>query len=113
MPQGRTWRGVHSGDPSLYGAIGEQMRRLDAGRHRLRDRPRSPRPSPRAAASLKAELTLPGVSQSVVLDADRHEGLRHAERRNFWRPLAGPARRLAIHLSVRNVRHVVDSLVPH
>ena len=30
MTTATTWRGSHSGDPSLYGAIAEQMRRLDA-----------------------------------------------------------------------------------
>ena len=56
---------VHSGDPSFYGAIGEQMRRLR--------RSAFPTTSPRRAGvrrrrgALQQELTLPGVAQSVVL----------------------------------------------
>ena len=56
---------VHSGDPSLYGAIGEQMRRLD-----LLDIPYAVVPGvpafAAASAALKREFTLPGVSQTVV-----------------------------------------------
>ncbi|MFD2884097.1 cobalt-precorrin-4/precorrin-4 C(11)-methyltransferase [Pseudomonas lini] len=57
---------VHSGDPSLYGAIGEQIRYL-----RELDIPFEIIPGVTAtaacAALLGAELTLPDVSQSVIL----------------------------------------------
>ena len=57
---------LHSGDPSLYGAIGEQMREFD----RL-GIPYDITPGisafAGAAAALKTEYTLPGVSQSVVI----------------------------------------------
>ncbi len=57
---------LHSGDPSLYGAIGEQMRELD----RLGiayDITPGVSAFAGAAAALKTEYTLPGVSQSVVI----------------------------------------------
>ena len=57
---------VHSGDPSLYGAIAEQMRRLDALGIGYDVTPGVPAFAA-AAAALGQELTLPGIAQSVVL----------------------------------------------
>jgi len=57
---------VHSGDPSLYGAIAEQMRRLDQLGIDYDVVPGVPAFAA-AAAALKTELTLPGVSQTVIL----------------------------------------------
>ena len=57
---------VHSGDPSLYGAIGEQIRHL-----RERNIPYEVVPGVTAAAACAAllgcELTLPDVSQTLIL----------------------------------------------
>lgn len=57
---------VHSGDPSLYGAIGEQIRRLN-----MLSIPYEIVPGVTAAAasaaSLGCEFTLPGISQTVIL----------------------------------------------
>jgi precorrin-4/cobalt-precorrin-4 C11-methyltransferase len=64
-PQSRIVR-LHSGDPSLYGAIGEQIAWcLEEGR----DFEIVPGVSSlaAAAAALRRELTAPGVSQSVIL----------------------------------------------
>ena len=57
---------VHSGDPSLYGAVAEQARRLDALGIPWAITPGVPAFAA-AAATLGLELTLPGVCQSVVL----------------------------------------------
>src|SRR3984957_14440248 len=57
---------VHSGDPSLYGAIGEQIRRLDALGIAWDITPGVPAFAA-AAAALGAELTLPDISQTVIL----------------------------------------------
>src|SRR5262245_12170613 len=57
---------VHSGDPSLYGAIAEQMRRLDALGIDYDVTPGVPAFAA-AAALLKTELTLPELSQTVIL----------------------------------------------
>ncbi|MBV9522062.1 MAG: precorrin-4 C(11)-methyltransferase, partial [Alphaproteobacteria bacterium] len=57
---------VHSGDPSLYGAIAEQMRRLDALGIAYDVTPGVPAFAATAAA-LRLELTLPGASQTVIL----------------------------------------------
>jgi precorrin-4/cobalt-precorrin-4 C11-methyltransferase len=102
---------VHSGDPSLYGAIAEQMRRLDALGIAYDVTPGVPAFAA-AAATLNAELTVPGVSQTVILT-------RTAMKASEMPPgeelaALGAARAtLAIHLSVRNLRHVVEALTPH
>jgi len=57
---------VHSGDPSLYGAIGEQIRRLNAIGIPYEIVP-GVTAMAACAASLGCELTLPGVSQTVIL----------------------------------------------
>ena len=57
---------VHSGDPSLYGAIGEQIRRLVELGIDYDITPGVPAYAA-AAAALGQELTLPGISQTVVL----------------------------------------------
>jgi len=57
---------LHTGDPALYGAIQEQMEALDAADVLYRVIP-GVTATFAAAASLKQELTLPGVSQTLVL----------------------------------------------
>ena len=64
--QGQDVARVHSGDPSIYGAIAEQMRRLDALGIDYDITPGVPAFAA-AAALLKRELTLPDISQSIVL----------------------------------------------
>lgn len=102
---------VHSGDPSLYGAIAEQIRRLRKLGIPYTITPGVPAFAA-AAAALQNELTLPEIAQSVVLtrtamkSSDMPDGETLA---NFGRTKAT----LAIHLSVRNMRHVVTELTPH
>lgn len=102
---------VHSGDPSLYGAIAEQMRRLDGLVIPYRVIPGVPAFAA-AAAALKQELTLPGVSQTVVLTrtATRSSAMPEGE---DLATLAASGATLAIHLSVTNLAAVVRSLTPH
>lgn len=57
---------LHTGDPSLYGAIREQMDELD-GRGIPYDVTPGVSSFSGAAAALEAEYTLPGVSQSVII----------------------------------------------
>jgi precorrin-4/cobalt-precorrin-4 C11-methyltransferase len=57
---------LHSGDPSLYSALAEQCRRLDALGIEYEIVPGVPAFAA-AAAALKRELTLPGVAQTVTL----------------------------------------------
>ena len=57
---------VHSGDPSLYGAIAEQIRRLRALGIPFEIIPGVPAYTA-AAAALETELTLPEISQTLIL----------------------------------------------
>ena len=57
---------MHSGDPSLYGAIAEQIRRLRADGIGYEIIPGVPAYAA-AAAALGQELTVPEVAQSIVL----------------------------------------------
>lgn len=102
---------VHSGDPSIYGAIAEQMRRLDALGIDYDVTPGVPAFAA-AAALLKRELTLPDVAQSIVLTrtAVKASSMPPGETLdNFARTGAT----LAVHLSVNNLKKVVDDLTPH
>jgi precorrin-4/cobalt-precorrin-4 C11-methyltransferase len=102
---------VHSGDPSIYGAIAEQMRRLDALGIDYDITPGVPAFAA-AAAVLRSELTLPEVSQTIIIT--RTEG--EASPMPAGEALAELGRSratLAIHLSVRNIHKVVGDLTPH
>jgi precorrin-4/cobalt-precorrin-4 C11-methyltransferase len=102
---------VHSGDTSLYGAVAEQMRRLDALAIPYDVTPGVPAFAATAAA-LGIELTLPGVSQTVVLTrtAVRASAMQTGETLDA---LAASGATLAIHLSINNLARVVRDLVPH
>ena len=101
---------VHSGDPSLYGAIGEQIRRLDALGIDYTITPGVPAYAA-AAAALGCELTLPEVSQTVVLTRTAMKASPMPEGESLAE-LGATGATLAIHLSVRNLRHVTETLSP-
>ena len=101
---------LHSGDLSVWSAMGEQMRRL-----READIPVSVTPGvpsfAAAAAALGTELTLPGLAQSVVLTRTpgRASSMPQGETLvNF----AATGATLAIHLSIQNLAQVVADLTP-
>ncbi len=102
---------VHSGDPSLYGAIAEQMRRLDRLGIPYDVTPGVPAFAA-AAAALRAELTLPDVAQTVILTrtATRSSAMPKGEE---LEQLAATGATLAIHLSITNLARVVRTLTPH
>jgi precorrin-4/cobalt-precorrin-4 C11-methyltransferase len=102
---------VHSGDPSLYGAIAEQMRRLDALRIPYDVTPGVPAFAA-AAAALKSELTLPGLSQTVILTRTAVRASPMPEGEDLAR-LAQSRATLAVHLSINNLASVVRALLPH
>jgi precorrin-4/cobalt-precorrin-4 C11-methyltransferase len=101
---------VHSGDPSLYGAIAEQMRRLEARGIPYDVTPGVPAYAA-AAAALKTELTLPEISQTVILTRTEGKASPMPNRENL-RTLGAAGSTLAIHLSIRNIRRVVAELAP-
>jgi len=102
---------VHSGDPSLYGAIAEQIRRLNALGIPFDITP-GVSAYAAAAAALGKELTIPEVSQTVILT-------RTAMKSSAMPPgedldtLGRTGATLAIHLSVRNLLDVERKLTPH
>ena len=101
---------LHSGDLSVWSAMGEQLRRLRAESIAVTITPGVPSFAA-AAAALGVELTLPGLAQSLVLTrtAGRASAMPEAETlENFARTGAT----LAIHLSIHNLEHVVATLSP-
>ncbi|MEM0944429.1 MAG: precorrin-4 C(11)-methyltransferase [Pseudomonadota bacterium] len=102
---------VHSGDPSLYGAIAEQIRRLRALGIPYDITPGVPAYAA-AAAALGRELTVPEVAQTIILT-------RTAMKSSAMPPgedldtLGRTGATLAIHLSIRNLAEVSRQLMPH
>ena len=101
---------VHSGDPSLYGAIAEQIRRLKALCIDYRIVP-GVSAYAAAAAGLGIELTVPEVAQSLILTrtAMKSSAMPQGEELTS---LGRTGATLAIHLSVRNLRQIERDLVP-
>ncbi len=101
---------VHSGDPSLYGAIAEQIRRLDALGIPWTITPGVPAFAA-AAAALGTELTLPDISQTVILTrtAVRASAMPLGE---DLKTLGASGATMAIHLSINNLAMVVRELTP-
>ena len=102
---------LHSGDPSLYGAIAEQMRRLAALGIPFDVTPGVPSFAA-AAAALGCELTLPEVAQTVILTRTATRSSPMPEGEGLER-LAATGATLAIHLSVANLARVVRALSPY
>lgn len=102
---------LHSGDLSIWSAMGEQLRRLKALGIPFTVTPGVPAFSA-AAAALGNELTLPGVAQSVVLTrtSGRASAMPEGETLSAF---AATGATLAVHLSVHVLDKVVADLVPH
>ncbi|MCB1381671.1 MAG: precorrin-4 C(11)-methyltransferase [Notoacmeibacter sp.] len=102
---------LHSGDLSVWSAMGEQLRRLREAGVPYDVTPGVPSFAA-AAATLGAELTLPGMAQSVVLTrtSGRATAMPEGETlENFARTGAV----LAIHLSIHVLDKVIADLTPH
>ena len=102
---------VHSGDPSLYGAVAEQIRRLKALGIPYEITPGVPAFAA-AAAALGQELTLPKIGQTVILTrtAMKSSSMPPGEE---LETLAQSGATLAIHLSARNLPAIQRALIPH
>jgi len=101
---------VHSGDPSLYGAIAEQVRRLRAMNIPFEIIPGVPAYAA-AAAAMGQELTVPEQAQSVILTRTAMKSSSMPEGEDLA-TLGQSRATLAIHLSVRNLLHVERELSP-
>ncbi|MEM7619257.1 MAG: precorrin-4 C(11)-methyltransferase [Pseudomonadota bacterium] len=108
--QGKSIARVHSGDPSLYGAIAEQIKML-----KQKDIPYEIIPGvpsfAAAAAALGQELTIPEVSQTVILTRTSMKSSDMPKGEDLA-TLGQTGATLAIHLSVRNISHIKRELEP-
>ena len=100
---------VHTGDPSIYGAIQEQMSELDK---RGIDYEMVPGVSSflAAASALKQELTLPGVTQTVIIT--RIEGRTPVPEAEKLEMLSKIKATICIFLSIKEIKRVAEILKP-
>jgi precorrin-4/cobalt-precorrin-4 C11-methyltransferase len=101
---------LHSGDLSIWSALGEQLRRLEALEIPYTVTPGVPAFAA-AAAALARELTLPEVAQSVVLTRTRGRASAMPESENLP-AFAATKATLAIHLSIHVLDKTVAELIP-
>ncbi len=101
---------VHSGDPSLYGAIGEQIRCLRELNIAFQIIP-GVTATAACAAILGAELTLPDISQTVILTRYAEKTVMPAGEE--LTSLAQHKATMAIHLGVKNLENILRELTPH
>ncbi len=99
---------LHTGDPSIYGAIQEQMEALDRLEIEYQVVP-GVTSAFAAAAALKQELTLPELSQTVIFT--RVEGRTPVPEREQLQAIAQLGATMVIYLSVGMVEKVVEQLL--
>ncbi|MFF9866422.1 precorrin-4 C(11)-methyltransferase [Streptomyces sp. NPDC013953] len=102
---------LHSGDPSVFSAVAEQMRRLDAVGIPYEVVPGVPAFAA-AAAALKRELTVPTVGQTVILTRIAEQATPMPQGEDLA-TLGRSGALLVLHLAARYVDRVVAELVPH
>ncbi len=106
--QNRDVARIHSGDPGIYGALAEQMRRLDELGIAYETVP-GVSSFTAAAAQIQSELTKPEVSQTIILT--RTSGRASAvPTKESLTSLAKHRSTLCVFLSGGNLRSVVDEL---
>ena len=101
---------LHSGDLSIWSALGEQLRRLRALNISYTVTPGVPAFAA-AAAALARELTLPEVAQSVVLTRTPGRASAMPATENLA-AFAATRATLAIHLSIHAIDKTVTELLP-
>ncbi|RHX91439.1 precorrin-4 C(11)-methyltransferase [Leptospira yasudae] len=100
---------VHTGDPSIFGSTAEQMRRFDSLNIQYEIVP-GVSSFTAAAAVLGKELTLPEVSQTVIIT--RAEGRTPMPEKERLEILAQSGATLTLFLSVLHIRKIVEQLTP-
>ncbi len=105
--EGKITARVHTGDPSLYGAVREQMTELEKRGIQYEVIP-GVSSFLAAGAALKREYTLPGVSQSVILT--RMEGRTPVPEKESLEELAKHGSTMVIFLSVGQIRELCRRL---
>jgi precorrin-4/cobalt-precorrin-4 C11-methyltransferase len=101
---------LHSGDPSVFSAMAEQMRRLRAAGVPYDVTPGVPAYAA-AAAALGRELTVPGVGQTVVLSRISSASTPMPDGEDLAALAAGSGT-LVLHLAVQRIEEVVAALLP-
>ncbi|MEM1236049.1 MAG: precorrin-4 C(11)-methyltransferase [Pseudomonadota bacterium] len=101
---------VHSGDPSLYGAIAEQIRLLNRDGIDFEIIPGVPAYTA-AAAALRQELTVPEIAQSIVLTRMSMQSTSMPSGETLTN-FAISGTTIAIHLAIRNLREIERQLIP-
>jgi precorrin-4/cobalt-precorrin-4 C11-methyltransferase len=102
---------LHSGDPSIFSAVAEQARRLDAAGVPWQIIPGVPAFAA-AAAALRQELTLPGIGQTVVLTRTSARATPMPDGEDLA-TLGATGCTLVLHLAVQHVDQVAEALLPH
>lgn len=102
---------LHSGDPSVFSAVNEQMKRLDEAGVPYEVVPGVPAFAA-AAAALKRELTVPTVGQTVILTRIAQRATAMPEGEDLA-TLGRSGALIVLHLAARYVDRVVDELLPH
>jgi precorrin-4/cobalt-precorrin-4 C11-methyltransferase len=102
---------LHSGDPSVFSAMAEQMRRLDAAGVPYAVTPGVPAFAA-AAATLGRELTVPTVGQTVILTRISGNATPMPPGEDLA-TLAASRSTVVLHLAVQRIDDVVSQLVPH
>ncbi|MGQ3685028.1 MAG: precorrin-4 C(11)-methyltransferase [Candidatus Loosdrechtia sp.] len=101
---------IHSGDPSIYGATQEQMQVLDELGIYYDIIP-GVSSFVAAAAVLKQELTLPGVTQTIIIT--RMEGKTPIPEKEHLSALAMTTPTLCIFLSIEKIEEIVNIILPY
>ncbi len=109
--EGKDVARVHSGDPAIYGATAEQMRRLDVLNIDYEVVPGVPAFAA-VAAKLKTELTLPEIAQTVIITRTGMKASSMPDGEQL-EVLGKSGATLAIHLSIRNLVYVRTALEPY
>jgi precorrin-4/cobalt-precorrin-4 C11-methyltransferase len=109
--QGADVARLHSGDPSVFSAVAEQMRRLDAAGVPYEVVPGVPAFAA-AAAALKRELTVPTVGQTVILTRVAQRATAMPEGEDLA-TLGRSGALIVLHLAAQYVDRVVAELLPH
>jgi precorrin-4/cobalt-precorrin-4 C11-methyltransferase len=105
LRQGRSVVRLHSGDPSLYGAILEQMKPLEEAGADIEVVP-GVSSLFASAAALKTQLTLKGVSESLIITRPAGTTLEKDE----LKALSRHNTTLAIFLGIDRIRDIVDNI---
>lgn len=100
---------VHTGDPSLFGSTAEQMRKLAEWGIEYEIIP-GVSSFNAAAAALGKELTLPEVTQTVIIT--RAEGRTPVPEKEKLAVLAQSGATLALFLSILHIRKITEELIP-